>query len=142
MDFSKKRKNRYLEKLDKIKERCEEIDDWISQDIKFLMEESKDKLAIYKGFQEAVEAITDICAMFLADSNMAVGDDYENIHKSSGKLFPDRLKVELMEANGLRNRVVHEYNKFNDTQALEAVKQLLPSLKRFEKEVREWIKKI
>lgn len=141
MKLSQKRKDRYLEKLDKIEERTEEIQEWFSPGAEVVQGEPQYRLAIYKAFQEAAEAVADLCAMFMADSDRAVGDDYENIEKSSGKIFPESIRSELMEANGLRNRVVHEYNKFEDLKALTSIQNLLPSLERFHEEVRGWIKK-
>ncbi len=140
MEIDDNRKNRYLDKLDKIEKRCSEIQSWIKSEQEFINDE-RNKLAVYKAFQESVEAITDICAMFLIDTNRGVGDDYENLKKCSDKLYPKELLSSLREANGLRNRVLHEYNGLEDLNAYKSIKRLNKDLKTFEKEVRKCIKK-
>ena len=48
---------------------------------------------------------------------------------------------ELRRAPGLRNVIVYEYNGVIDELAFNSMKELLPVLLSFEKEVRAWILK-
>lgn len=134
------RRDRYLEKLDRIRIRTDEIEEWSQPGVEVLLGRSRDRLAIYKAFQEAVEAAMDLCAMFLVDEDMSVGDDYENVERASGRLFPSELDRGLKNANGLRNRVIHEYNKFEEDRALEGIAEKAGTLRAFEREARKWIK--
>ncbi|MFQ6126013.1 MAG: HepT-like ribonuclease domain-containing protein [Candidatus Heimdallarchaeota archaeon] len=45
----------------------------------------------------------------------------------------------LIEANGLRNRIIHGYNGLNDNLAFTALKRLLPGLKNILGKVKQWI---
>ncbi|MFQ6119798.1 MAG: HepT-like ribonuclease domain-containing protein [Methanosarcinales archaeon] len=46
----------------------------------------------------------------------------------------------MNEANGLRNRLVHEYNRLNDEVALEAIQYLLEPIENFVEAVQKWMK--
>ncbi len=128
LELNQDRMDRYLEKIEKIRKRSKNIEEWLKHDIDKASKNTERRLAIYKAFQEVVEAITDICAMFAADNKMSVGDDYENLEKASGKLYKEDIQGDLEDANGLRNRIIHEYNKFEDKRALESIREIQPSL--------------
>ena len=138
--LSDERLNRYRSKLDRLSERLEDLDMW-SRDLEVLLSSKKDRRAVKKTFQEAVEAVTDICAMYLSDEGMAVADDSTNIGKASEKLFESELENKLIEANGLRNRVVHDYGSFDDKKGLKSLENLIEPLESFESEVRQWTNK-
>ncbi len=139
--LDQERKNRYLDKVEKIEIRTADIEEWIGELSEADFErDKKTRLATYKAFQELVEAAADICAMYASDTVKAVGDDYENIGKAAGGLYPEGLREHLERSNGLRNRLVHEYNHLNNKIAHDSIKELLPSFKEFVRGVREWIK--
>ncbi len=119
------RAKRYKQKIDLIDERLE--------DVKILVSGFSDKikrLACYKAFQEIVEGLFDIIAMTLRDKNKLIEDDYTNIDKlEEMSIINSQDAKVLREANGLRNRVVHKYNKTDDNTAKESIQNLLPHLK-------------
>ncbi len=125
MKIGKERKKRYAEKFELIEERLE--------DVEFLLKEFEKKysrLACYKAFQEAVELLFDIMAMCLRDMNKVVEDDYVNVEKLAHLGIISRSEADILkEANGLRNRIVHKYNKTDDEVARESMQELLPKLK-------------
>ena len=119
------RKKRYGEKFELIYERTE--------DVELLLPNLNDKikrLACYKAFQELVESLFDITAMMLKDNNKVVQDDYTNVDKlhNIGIVNEKDIKI-LQESNGLRNRIVHRYNKTDDNIAKDSMVTLLPGLK-------------
>lgn len=135
--LKRERKDRYVEKLEKITERTKNIEEWLEDGVAPLLQNTERRLATYKAFQEVAEAITDICAMFAADNEMVVSDDYENIDKASGKLFSDEIREKIGAANGLRNRIIHEYNRFEDERALDSLENLLKPIRKFKEEARK-----
>jgi uncharacterized protein YutE (UPF0331/DUF86 family) len=50
------------------------------------------------------------------------------------------MKAALNEADGLRNRLVHDYNDLNDALAIESIQGLLLPLERYVKKVAAWVK--
>ncbi|ADC66002.1 protein of unknown function DUF86 [Ferroglobus placidus DSM 10642] len=136
--MDEKRIARYLDKLNHIEERLNDIKEWIDE----ALEDKKTRLAVYKAAQEAIEATCDIIAMYLKDNRIPPKDDYTNIEKwgelTKQKDLADCLKI----ANGLRNRLVHHYNGLNDALAIESIKDIFPCIERFVKEVRGWLRRV
>jgi uncharacterized protein YutE (UPF0331/DUF86 family) len=126
-DFSKmakERKRRYKEKKEFIEKRLIEMEEWITG------EDEKTKLACYKAFQEIIEAFFDLAAMLIRDKGKLVEDDHKNIDKLAEIGIINARDSEILhDANGLRNRIVHKYNKIDDNIARESIIALIPYLK-------------
>lgn len=132
------RLKRYKDKIEFIALRKEEFEEWSEG----ILQNDKDKLSSYKAFQEMAEAINDLIAMMLKDSDLLPGDDYTNIEKSvKQKLLPAELKVPLEEMTGLRNRLVHEYNELDDALAKESALELLPFIDKYCDLVEQWLRR-
>ncbi len=116
------RLKRYKEKINIIEERLSDIDEWVQNP-----EEKVKRLACYKAFQEVIEAIFDLIAMLLKDAGKVVEDDYTNLEKIRTIKILNKGDIDiLIEANGLRNRIIHRYNTTDDRIAIESIKNLLP----------------
>lgn len=104
--------------------------------------EKKTRLAVYKAMQEAAEAAMDIVAMILKDEGKLPKDDYTNVEEIFELEVIDKsTKEALNEANGLRNRLVHEYNMLSDDVALESIQCLLEPLDTFLEAVKRWMRR-
>lgn len=134
----KKRVARYLDKLNLVEERLNDIREWING----ALEDKKTRLAVYKAAQEAIEATCDIVAMSLKDSSIPPKDDYTNIEKWSELTKQKSITNCLKIANGLRDRLIHHYNGLNDSLAIESIKEVLPCIEEFVKVVREWLRRV
>ena len=135
-NIGEQRKKRYNEKVQLIDERLKDVEDLISD-----FDNKINRLACYKAFQEIVEGLFDIIAMLLKDKNKIVEDDYANIGKleDTKAISKDDAAV-LREANGLRNRVIHKYNKTDDNTAKESILNLKPKLEEILEKFKEAIK--
>jgi uncharacterized protein YutE (UPF0331/DUF86 family) len=130
-------KKRLREKVETIVERVEFIEEHLSED---LMEDRILRKAIYKEFQEAAEAMADVCAMVRRGLNSSAKDDYSNIDFLIEKgVVEEGLGLKLKEANGLRNRLIHEYEGLHEETACHAIKELVEDLRDFSVVVLEWI---
>jgi uncharacterized protein YutE (UPF0331/DUF86 family) len=76
----------------------------------------------------------------LRDTDQVVKDDYSNIEllAQSGDLGADLARA-LREANGLRNRLVHTYDRIRDDLVLAFARTRLPELIRSVEVVRSWL---
>lgn len=132
------RLKRYKDKMDLISKRIAQVEEWQGE----ILEEEKTMLASYKAFQEAAEAALDLVAMMIKDAGSMPKDDYSNIELALGKKLISRKTGDaLKQANGLRNRLVHEYNGLNAKRACESILELLPMLDGFLGEVAKWLEK-
>lgn len=126
------RKKRYKEKIDLIDERLEDAETLVND-----FSDKIKRLACYKAFQEAVEGLFDIIAMTLKDKDKVVEDDYTNIDKlEEMRVINSQDAKILREANGLRNRVVHKYNKTDDNTAKKSIRNLLPHLRKISEKLK------
>jgi len=99
-----KRKERYLEKINFILDKIEDIPEF--------EDEIKRDAAFYR-MQVAIEAAMDIIAMLTKDLGGDVKDDYTNISFLVEKKALDKdLGERLKELNGLRNVIVEEKREF------------------------------
>lgn len=77
----------------------------------------------------SIEAILSILAMLVKDLGFNVGDDYLNIEKLES---PGIIKIEmadfLRKLNGLRNAIVHKYNKFDESVVREELDEVLSGM--------------
>lgn len=136
------RLRRYIDKIEHIEERMEDIRTWLNEIEDISEMDKKTRLAVYKAMQEVVEASTDVVAMILKDEGKLPKDDYTNIEKIFGlDIIDNRVKETLNEADGLRNRLVHEYNELNDEIALESIQELLMPIEEFIEAVKKWMRK-
>lgn len=134
--MKKNRILRYREKIKVITKRKENISSWIDDN------DEKSILAVYKAYQEMIESFTDIFAMMLKDMGELVKDDYSNIETLRSKGLIDENQEGLMkEANGLRNRLVHEYNGLERKVAIESIRRINQDLENIIEEIRIWLKK-
>jgi uncharacterized protein YutE (UPF0331/DUF86 family) len=134
-------KKRIMEKVETVVERVEFIEEHLSEN---MLGDRILRKAIYKEFQEAVEAVSDVCAMVRRGRNSSAKDDYSNIDFLVEKdILEERMGEKLKEANGLRNRLIHGYDSVNDEIACYAMKELVGDLRDFSQVVLEleWIRK-
>ena len=134
-------KKRIMEKVETVVERVEFIEEHLSEN---MLGDRILRKAIYKEFQEAVEAVSDGCAMVGRGRNSSAKDDYSNIDFLVEKdILEERMGEKLKEANGLRNRLIHGYDSVNDEIACYAMKKLVGDLRDFSQVVLEleWIRK-
>lgn len=107
------RRQRYLEKLERFEEEYEfikghEIKDDVTQ------------RALFYSLQLCVDIAMDIVAMLVKDLGMMVEDDYTNIERLRKAKVISEDEAELLRGyNGLRNAIVHKYDKLN----LDAVRE-------------------
>jgi len=133
MPMEERRVKRYLEKISLISKREGQIEGWLGEE-----RDEKTVLAIYKAFQESVEASLDLVAMICRDKGIPPEDDYTNIERV---IEAKRRKDSLIRANGLRNRIVHLYNMIDEELAMMGIEELLGEIDGFSGWVEKWVKK-
>ena len=139
------RKNRYLDKLNKLDSYIENLSLWL---MKHPYNESDQKpdlhwiYAIIHVFQNTAEVLADLCAMILKDQQIPVKDNYSNFHLLfTNKIISEKTHENLKKINGLRNRIAHEYNGLNYYIAWEAMNEFLEEIEQIQSEVKKWLKK-
>ena len=108
--ISVERASRYKDKLDLLFKRTGQAEKWLADaSAQDFLKDEKTMLASYKAFQEAVEASQDLVAMMCKDTGIRPQNDYSNLERLES--ISTRSRNVLIEANGLRNHLVHKYKK-------------------------------
>lgn len=112
------RRQRYLEKLEKFEEEYEFIKD-------HEMRDEVTQRALLYSLQVCVDIAMDIVAMLTKDLGIMVEDDYTNIERleKKGVLSSEEASL-LRKYNGLRNAIVHKYDRLNMTMVEEGLKRI------------------
>lgn len=72
-----------------------------------------------------------------------VEDDYTNIENLRKiDVFTEKQEAALKEANGLRNRLIHEYNGLEQKTALCSIQEINDEMDAILEKVRIWVKKL
>jgi len=143
--MEEERIKRYNDKLEYLNQTIENLNNWTeSIDSKEFIErlELQKQYGIYHAFQIGIEIITDLVSMIVKDIKLIPKDDYSNINIIKNKnIVSEDLAAKLREANGLRNRIVHDYNGLDNEIAYNRLTNLLESFQEFKVKAKEWLKK-
>lgn len=93
--------------------------------------------------QEIVEAAVDINTHIIVQSGGTVPDDYYEsfIRAGESDIISIDLAGKLAPSAGLRNRLVHEYDRLEHSLVLEAVRMAEELFPRYIKEIEDYISK-
>lgn len=129
------RKERYREKIEYIIEALSEIPPNPEKPIEIS--------GTFYNLLTSIESAMDISAMLVKDLGKRVEDDYTNIdilHEIG--VIDEKLAEKLKMCNGLRNWLVHRYNRINKKLVLESVEEVKEILTEFIKRVEDVLEKI
>ncbi|MFX0126369.1 MAG: DUF86 domain-containing protein [Candidatus Hodarchaeota archaeon] len=119
------REEQYKRKLEYIADKILDLPENVEED-QFYVD------ALYYRLQTSIDATMDVVAMLCKDLGFSVKDDYSNLDQlSDSKVTDSNLVSTLRRLNGLRNILVHQYNKIELTIVLEEKKIVVETLQRF-----------
>ena len=128
-----KRKDQYSRKLEFIIDKISLLPDNIEENIFYID-------ALFYRLQISIDAAMDVVAMLCKDLGITVRDDYSNIDElESLKIFQMDLLKDLRRLNGLRNVLVHRYNKIEEGRIIQEKNNFADILKKYVKEMEKVI---
>lgn len=129
-----KRKARYRDKINFITEKIGTLP-------KTNFDNDIVKDAAFYKIQTAIECVTDIAAMLVRDMGKDVGDDYHNLEvlKNAG-LIDEEMHDKLRKLNGMRNIIVHRYNKIEEDLIFNSIAEIKKTIFDFIEIVEDVIK--
>ena len=107
------RVKRYRDKIGYIVEHLEKVTIAPQNDL--------EKSGIFYELHTSIEAAVDLIAMYIKDRGFQVDDDYSNIDKLAELGISTELASNLKSCNGLRNRLVHFYDNFDEKLVFNAI---------------------
>jgi len=116
--------SRYKEKIEYILEALSEIPPEPEKPIEIS--------GTFYNLLTAIEAAMDIAAMLVKDLGKRVEDDYSNIDTLAEIGVIDNKLAEMLKmCSGLRNWLVHRYNRINTRLVLESVEEVRETLTKY-----------
>lgn len=139
---NKIRKEIVLSKLRMLKDSLYYVKEFLPSDFKFL-EDRKDKNALYKETEFAIQLMIDICAVINSDISKEMPSDEDSIINSLEKngVLSGRITRILHEMKGFRNILVHRYGEIDDKIAYESIKNGLRDFGVFIIEIEKFLNK-
>ena len=136
------RKELVLSKLRMLKNSLYYVKEFLPSDFRFL-EDRKDKNALYKEAEFAIQLVIDICAVINSDISKEMPSDEDSIINSlkKSKVLSDKIASVLHEMIGFRNILVHKYGDIDDRIAYESIKNGLKDFDIFILEVEGFLKR-
>jgi len=123
------RKNQYKRKFEFIIDKITHLPENIDEN-KFFID------ALFYRLQISIDASMDIVAMLCKDLGITVQDDYSNLDELEKiSVFTPGLINNLRKWNGLRNVLVHKYNKIEEDIVFQSKESVVETLIAFIKEV-------
>lgn len=124
-----KRKDQYSRKLEFIIDKISLLPDNIEENVFYAD-------ALFYRLQVSIDATMDVIAMLCKDLGITVRDDYSNIDDLEKlNIFQTDLLKNLRRLNGLRNALVHRYNKIEEERIIQEKENYVDNLKKFVKDV-------
>jgi uncharacterized protein YutE (UPF0331/DUF86 family) len=128
-----KRRDQYIRKLEFIADKITVLPENVKDNI-FLMD------ALFYRLQVSIDAAIDLIAMLSKDLGITVKDDYSNLDELENlNIFPGDFLNEIRRLNGLRNVLVHRYNKIEEDLIVSERDHFVEVLKEFIKIVEKLI---
>jgi len=129
---------RINDKIIEIEKYLKELYEIVPNSLKVYEKDFKIKAACERYFEKIVEAIIDLSYILIRERNFKVPENEEDIFNIlfKEKIISEELLKKLKDAKGMRNFIIHQYEKINDELVFEAV------TKDLRKDVKEFIKAI
>jgi len=119
------RKEQYNRKFEFIIDKISLLPDNIEENIFY-------RDALFYRLQVSIDAAMDIVAMLCKDLGITVKDDYSNIDELEDlNLFQKKMLHKMRRLNGVRNVLVHRYNKIEEEQIIREKDNFIIILKEF-----------
>lgn len=93
---------------------------------------SMERKGVLHVVQVAIDAAMDLAAMAVKDTGRDVVDDYHNLEAlAEAGVIDGDLASRLRRLNGLRNAIVHKYNRFEESAVLDHLDDIQEALYAF-----------
>lgn len=108
-----------------------------------LLNNRKDKNALYKEVEFAIQIVIDICAIIHSDVGKTTPSDEDSIilDMEKEKVLSKETSKKILLMKGFRNVLVHKYDKIDDERAYETIKDGLKDFELIIKEIEGFLAK-
>ena len=134
----------YLQKkIDLLSESVGKLEKLVSADIKELKRDELKLPALERYFQKAVDTMIDINTHIIKEGNFGTVDDLQSTFKMLGDVsaLEKKFAAKIAPIVGVRNMLVHRYEKLNKDMFLNNLKRNFSDFKTYLIQVDDYLKK-
>lgn len=137
-------KNFVREKNEKIKEYLQEIEEIIKLDTKEILEDIRNLRTLERDFQLIVDEIIDINLHFIRELELKSPKDFQSTFEilAEGKILPMDFAIKIAPVVGLRNKLVHRYEKIDRKFFVEQFKKESKDFIKYIKYINQYLEKV
>ena len=131
-----------MSKLRQLEDSLHFIVEFLPSDHK-LLEDRKDRNALYKETEFAIQTVIDICSVINSDVGTETPSDEESIIYLADKngVLSSNLSKKILSMKGFRNVLVHRYDSIDNKKAFESIKSGLNDFELFIVEINRFLDK-
>lgn len=136
--------SRINDKIEETEEYLEELSGIVPEDFEEYTSNKEKKAACERYFEKIVEAIVDLSFLIIKNNNLKIPEDEEGVFKvlSNEEVISERLSEKLKDAKGMRNFIIHQYEKIDDEIVFESLKeQLISDVEEFIEQIKKFLEK-
>lgn len=126
------------DKIIEIEKYLEELYEIIPKSFEDYKMSLEKRAACERYFEKIIEAVIGLCFIFIREKNFKMPEDEEKVFDilEQNQIISKELTEKLKEIKGMRNFIIHQYEKIDDELVFEAITEAL------EKDVNEFIKSV
>ena len=126
---------RINDKIKEVENLLLELEDIRVDTLEQYLRDIKTRAACERYFEKIIEVVIDLSFFVIKDKELKEPKEDEDAFKilSDEKIIKERLCSRLKNAKGMRNFIIHQYEKINDELVFESISHEL------EKDVREFL---
>ncbi len=129
---------RINDKIVEIEKCLEELSEILPESFDKYKRNLEKRLACERGFEKVIEAVLDLGFIFIKEKELKMPKDDEDLFDIllQERVISEELALKLKDAKGMRNFIIHQYEKIDDELVFEAITEQL------EKDVSEFLSMI
>ncbi len=131
-------------KIGLIKEYIQEMDSIIKLDDIEIIRDFRNLRTLERDFQLIVDEIIDINIHFIRELDLKSPDDFQSTFEilANGKIIPINFAVKIAPSVGLRNRLVHRYEKVSKKKFIEQTKKEYKDFIKYIKYISQYLERV
>ena len=132
------------EKIKRVKDYLEEIKSLLKLSVQEILDDFTKLRTMERNFQLIVDEIIDINQHFIKELNFDISNDLEGTFHILGEnnILPQDFILKISPAVGLRNRLVHRYEKLDPKIFIESFQKEYPDFEQYVRFIIDYSEKI
>jgi len=136
--------SRINDKIKELEEYLQELSEIIPENFEEYKNSFEKRAACERYFEKIIETVVDLSFIFIKENNLNPPEDEEGVFKVlfNEEIISERLCEKLKDAKGMRNFIIHQYEKIDDEVVFDVIKdELLSDIEDFLNQIKKFMKK-